>query len=217
MKTDVQTQRDVLDELQFEPAVDSSDIGIVVHDGIVTLTGKAKSLAEKWAAVRSAERVAGVRAVVDELKVDVPAPYHRTDEDIARTVLNTIKWNVLVAEKNIKVHVENGWVILKGTVDYTYQKHAVESAISSLAGVKGITNHIKIKPVATSPEVKTKIEDAMRRAAEVDAQHIRVNVAGNKVILQGKVHSWVERNEAERAAWSVPGVTQVDDHLVIAG
>lgn len=216
MKANIELQQDVYDELQFEPAVDSADIGVTANDGIVTLTGKAKSLAEKWSAVRAAERVNGAKAVVDEIKVEIPSLYERGDEEIARTVLDTLQWDVFVPEECIKVHVENGWIILKGTVDYKYQYDAVEKAIRNLAGVKGITNHIKVKPVATPPEVKTKIENAIKRAAELDAQGIKVDVTGNKVILRGKVRSWAERGEAERAAWSVPGVTQVEDNLVIA-
>ena len=216
MKANIELQQDVYDELQFEPAVDSADIGVTAKDGIVTLTGQATSLAEKWSAVRAAERVNGVNAVVDEIKVEIPSLYKRGDEEIARTVVNALKWDVFVPDERIKVHVENGWIILKGTVDYKYQNNAVENAVRNLAGVKGITNHVKVKPVATPPEVKSKIENAMRRAAELDAQRIYVDVTGNKVILRGKVRSWAERGEAERAAWSVPGVAQVEDNLVIA-
>jgi osmotically-inducible protein OsmY len=216
MNTNIELQRDVLDELLYEPSVDPAEIGITAKDGIVTLSGKVNSYAEKWSAVRAAERVGRVRAVVDEITVELPSKYQRTDEDIAHAVLNTLKWDVLVPEERIKVHVENGWIILKGTVDYKHQQIAVENAIRNLAGVKRITNHIKVAPVTTPSEVKTKIENAMRRAAEVDVQKIHVDVRGAKVILRGKVRSWAERNEAERAAWSAPGVTEVDDGLLIA-
>ena len=214
--TNIELQRDVLDELLYEPSVDPAEIGITAKDGIVTLSGKVNSYAEKWSAVRAAERVGRVRAVVDEITVELSSQYQRTDEDIAHAVLNTLKWDVLVPEDRIKIHVENGWIILKGTVDYKHQQIAVENAIRNLAGVKGITNHIKVAPVTTPSEVKTKIENAMRRAAEVDVQKIHVDVRGAKVILRGKVRSWAERNEAERAAWSAPGVTEVDDGLLIA-
>jgi osmotically-inducible protein OsmY len=216
MNTNIELQRDVLDELLYEPSVDPAEIGITAKDGIVTLSGKVNSYAEKWSAVRAAERVGRVRAVVDEITVELPSKYQRTDEDIAHAVLNTLKWDVLVPEERIKIHVENGWIILKGTVDYKHQQIAVENAIRNLAGVKRITNHIKVAPVTTPSEVKTKIENAMRRAAEVDVQKIHVDVRGAKVILRGKVRSWAERNEAERAAWSAPGVTEVDDGLLIA-
>jgi len=217
MKTNLQLQLDVRDELEYEPAVDPAEIGVTAaNDGIVSLTGKVKSYAEKWAAVHAAERVERVRVVVDEIKVELLSPFERTDEDIARAVLNALKWDVLVPEERIKVHVEHGWIILKGTVDYKHEQIAVENAIRNMAGVKGITNHIKVTPVATPSEVKTKIENAMRRAAELDAHKIQVDVRGAKVILRGKVRSWAERNAAERAAWSAPGVTEVEDDLLIA-
>lgn len=216
MKTNLQLQKDVSDELQFEPAVDPADIGIASKDGIVTLSGKVKSYAEKWSAVRAAERVWGVNAVVDEIKVELPTIFHRTDEDIARAVVNALRWDVAVPDDRIKVHVEEGWVILKGTVDYKYHQVATENAIRNLVGVKGITNHIKFKPTAMPSEVKTKIEGALRRAAESEARKIQVEVSGHRVILRGAVHSWGERREAERAAWSTPGVAEVEDNLIIA-
>ena len=216
MKTNSELQRDILDELEYEPSVDPGDIGVSAKDGIVTLSGNAKSYAEKWSAVRATERVEGVRAVVDEVRVQLPSLYQRTDEDIARTVVNALKWDVFVPDQRIKVHVEQGAVILKGTVDHKYQQIAVENAIRNLAGIKAITNHIKVKPVISPWEVKSKIENAMRRAAEVDAQGIQIDVQGEKVVLRGKVHSSLERKEAERAAWSAPGVVEVEDNLVIA-
>lgn len=216
MKTDLQLQKDVMDELQFEPSVDPADIGVAASDGIVALSGQVKSYAEKWSAVRAAERIWGVKAVVDEIKVELPSQYHRTDEDIARAILNVFQWDVVVPEDRIKVHVENGWVILKGTVDYRYQQIAVKNAIRNLAGVMGITNHIKFEPTAVPTEVKTRIESAIRRAAESDAKKIQIEVSDHKVTLSGEVHSWAERREAERAAWSAPGVGEVEDRLVVA-
>lgn len=215
MKTNTQLQQDVLDELQYEPAVDPADIGITTNDGIVTLSGHVKSLAEKWSAVRATERIGGVKAVVDEITVELPSSHQRTDEDLARAVLTALQWDVLVPKDRVKVHVEHGWIILKGTADYRYQLIAAESAIRRLAGVKGITNHIKVKPLAMPFEVKTRIESAMRRAAELDAHGIQVDIRGAKVILRGQVRSWSERNAAERAAWSAPGITEVEDELLI--
>lgn len=216
MKTSIQLQRDVLDELQFEPSVDPADIGVTTNDGIVTLAGKVKSYAEKWSAVRATERVSGVKAVVDEIKVELAFVFQRTDENIARAVLDALKWDVIVPDQRIQVKVSEGWVTLEGTVDHKYEQAAAESAVRNLTGVKGVENLIKVKPVATPFEVKAKIESAFRRTAELEARKIKVEVQGAKVILRGTVHSWAERSEAKRAAWSAPGVSQVEDHLAVA-
>lgn len=215
MKTNTQLQRDVLDELQYEPSVDAAEIGVIAKDGVVTLTGNVKSYAEKWAAERAAERVAGVKALADEMQVILPDMHIRTDEDIARAILNAIKWDVLVPDERIKVKVVQGYVTLEGTVDYKYQETSAVSAIRNLAGVKGVTDFIKVKPPIRPSDLKSKIENAFRRAAEFDARGIQVDVSDSKVTLHGNVHSWVERDEAERAAWSAPGVTQVVDALTV--
>lgn len=216
MKTDLQLQQDVMDELQFEPSVDPADIGVAVNDGLVTLSGRVKSYAEKWSAVQATERLWGVKAVVDQIEVDLPSTHQRTDEDIARTIVNILQWDISVPDDRIKIHVENGWVILKGMVDYKYQEDAVIGVIRSLAGVKGITNHIKLSQTVEPSEVKTRVENAIRRVAEARAKKIQVEVRGHCVILRGQVHSWGERREAERAAWAAPGVNEVTDYLVIA-
>lgn len=215
MKTNSEVQADVLAELEYEPTVDPGEIGVGAKDGIVTLSGNVRSLTEKWSAVRATERVQGVRAVVDEMRVQLPSTYERTDEDIARAVVRALEWDVFVPDDRVHVHVENGFVILKGTVDHKHQQIAVENAVRNLIGVKGITDHIKVKPVISPWEVKIKIENAIRRAAEVDAETIDVEVRGEKVVLRGNVRSWVERSEAERAAWSAPGVAEVEDKLLV--
>jgi len=216
MKTNTQLQFDVLDELQYEPSVDAAEIGVTAKDGIVTLTGNAKSYVEKWSATRATERVSGVKAVVDELQVRLPDVHLRTDEDLARAVLNALKWDVTVPDDRIKVKVEHGYITLEGNVDYKYQETSAIKAVRNLAGVKGITNLITVKPQATPSEVKRKIEGAFRRTAELDAQRIKVDVHDNKVTLRGIVHSWAERDEAERAAWSAPGIAFVEDKLIVA-
>jgi osmotically-inducible protein OsmY len=217
VKSNTQLQEDVLQELQFEPSVDAAEIGVTAKDGIVSLTGNVKTYAEKHAAVHAAERVAGVRAVADEMKVDLPAMHVRNDEDIARAALNALQWDVWVPNQLIKVKVDNGWITLDGDVDFKYQQTAAENAVRNLTGVKGVSNLINLKKPAIKPhEVKVKIDNALRRAAELDADRIRVEVVNDKVILRGNVRSWAERGEAERAAWSVPGVSAVQDDLLIA-
>jgi len=216
MKSNTQLQRDVMDELQFEPTVDASNIGVIAKDGIVTLTGKVSNYAAKYAASEAAERVTGVKAVTDEMKVDLPAYHQRDDQDIAQAAVNALKWHVWVPKDALKVKVDKGWVTLEGTVDYRFQQTAAEDAVQNLTGVTGVSNLIGLRAVVVPSDIKVKIENALNRAAELDGERIKVEVDGNKVVLRGKVASWAERDEAERAAWSAPGVWDVDDKLEIA-
>ena len=217
MKTDKQLQRDVLDELQYEPSVDASKIGVIAHNGIVSLTGTVASYAEQNAATHAAERIAGVKAVANETKVELPSMHQRDDADIAQAVLNAFKWHVWVPQDAIKVSVEQGWVTLEGTVNSKFQRTSANDAVRYLTGVHGVINLISVKqPAINSSEVKIKIENALRRATELEAAHINVEVQGNKVVLRGNVRSWAERSDAERAAWAAPGVGQVEDNLTIA-
>jgi len=215
MKTDTELQQDVLDELVWEPSVDAAEIGVSVQNGVVTLNGTVKSLTEKWAAERVAQRVNEVRAVTDGLVVKLPGDSERSDTDVARAVANALDWDPSVPRNQIKVLVEHGQVTLQGSVEYRYQKVAAESAVRHLKGVKGISNFISINPRVSAKDVKHKIEMALERAAQVDAKKIAVEAADGKVILRGNVRTWAEREEAEQAAWAAPGVSNVQNDIRI--
>ena len=214
--SDLELKKAVESELTYEPSINAAEIGVAVKDGIVTLSGHVPSYWEKIAAERAAERVAGVKAVVNDLEVKLPSSSERTDEDIARAAVNALEWSVLVPPNRIKVKISKGWVTLEGNVDWQFQKSAAEKAVRKLIGVKGVSNLVTVKPRVSSIEVKSEIENALKRSAEVDAEQIRVEAEGDKVILKGTVHSWFEREEAEKAAWRAPGVREVEDDLVVA-
>ncbi len=217
MKTDLQLQRDVLDELKFEPSIREAEIGVVAKGGVVTLTGLVDSYAEKISAERTAERISGVKAVADEIKVKLPGSYQRSDTDIAHTVVNALRWDIQVPDDRIKATVEDGWIDLQGEVEWQYQKWAAEGAVRNLTGVKGVTNLITVKPKKVSTyEVGQKIKDSLRRHAERDADRITVEAKAGRVTLQGTVSSFAERQDAERAAWQAPGVTNVEDMIAVS-
>lgn len=214
-RTDEQIQSDVLAQLKWDARVQPNEIGVVVKDGVVTLTGWVDSFAKKWAAEEAAHRVRGVKAVANEIEVRLPVFAERSDADIAAAAVRALEWDALVPIDKIDVTVSKGWVTLKGEVEWQYQKEDAERVVRRLAGVKGVINLITVKPRATPSQLKEKIEQALLRAAELDAKRITVEVVGNKVILKGTVRSWAEREEAERQAWLAPGVTAVENRITV--
>ncbi|QHS55342.1 BON domain-containing protein [Mucilaginibacter sp. 14171R-50] len=215
MKTDIQIQKDVMDELKWQPFLNSSEIGVAVKHGIVTLSGIVDSFSKKLSAERAAKKVAGVKAIAEDLQIGVSPAYWRTDAEIAEAVINALKWHSVVPDDKLKVKVEDGNVTLEGEVEWAYQRDSAKSAVQHLSGVKYVFNLITIKPKLTPFELEQKISAAFRRNATVDAGKITVSTIGDKVILTGKVRSAVESDDAEDVAWEAPGVRRVVNKLTI--
>jgi osmotically-inducible protein OsmY len=216
VRTDEQIQQDVLDELKWDSRVQVNEIGVAVKDGIVTLTGWVDSYMKKLAAEAAAHRVHGVKAVANDIEVRLPGSAERTDADLAKAVLDALRWDAAVPTDKIDVTVSHGWVTLKGEVEFGFEKRDAERAVQRLSGVKGVTNLITVRPHPLPTDLKQNIEKALIRNAETDAQHITVEVEGSKVILRGTVRSYAEKKAAEDTAWSAPGVTEVENRIVVS-
>ena len=213
--TDTQLRQDVLDELEFEPSINAANVGAAVKDGVVTLTGHVSSYSQKITAEVAARRVRGVRAIAQEMEVRYAGERLTSDDEIAKRALDSLRWSTTVPDKNVKVTVDNGWITLNGEVDWQFQKMSPENAVRNLLGVIGVSNLISVKPRVQAADIKGKIEAALKRRAEVEANAIRVSVVNDKVTLNGSVDNWDEREAVENAAWSAPGVRFVEDHLTI--
>jgi len=215
MRTDLELQKDVIEELKWESSIKASDIGVSVTNGVVTLTGYVDSFTKKKAAENAALRVAGVTAVAEDIVVRLGASDKKTDTEVAQAIITAIRWNNIIDENKIKVKVESGWVTLEGEVNWSFEKNAIEHSIENLVGVRGISNLITISSKLKTTDIKQKITAAFHRSATLDANNIIVDSVGNTVILRGVVRSYAEKQDALRVAWNAPGVTKVDNKLVV--
>jgi len=216
MRTDSEIRSDVTAELGWNPSIRDEDIATAVKDGVVTLAGTVDTYAQRYAAQRAVERVKGVKAIANDLTVKLPGALERSDADLAHAAVNALRWNIQVPDERIQVKVANGWLTLEGEVDQYFEKEAAERAVRYLTGVKGVNNLLTLRAAPTPADIKQRIRASLKRQAEMDADQIAVETSGSRITLRGTVRSMVERRDAERAAWNAPGVTGVDNAIIVS-
>ncbi|MGI5241813.1 BON domain-containing protein [Dactylosporangium sp. CA-139066] len=217
-RADADIERDVIEELRWDSRLQPNAIAVGVHHGVVTLAGWVDNYSKKWAAERAAHRIRGVKAVADDIEVRLPVAAQLPDSEIAAAAVRALEWDAFVPIDHVEVTVTNGWVTLRGEVEWEHERRAAQRAVDKLPGVRGVTNLLSVRPrVQPSPkDLRRRIEEALVRSAETDAEHLNVDVQNDKIVLTGRVRSWAERQEAERVAWSAPGVTTVENRIVVA-
>ncbi len=215
MKSDIEIQKDVIEQLKWEPFLNAAQIGVAVKNGIVTLSGQVDAYSKKILAEKTTKKVAGVKAIAEDIQVGISPVYKKTDTEIAEAVVNALKWHTMIPDEKIKVSVEDGNVKLEGDVEWEYQRNQAKTAVENLSGVRFVTNLVAVKPKITPYELQQKINSSFQRSANIDAARITAEVLGSKITLRGKVRSFAEKEDAENAVWSAPGVVSVENKLLI--